>query len=639
MSRIARLSNDLANQIAAGEVVERPASIAKELIENALDAGATRIDAAIELGGLGLVEVADNGVGMDPADARLALERHATSKIRAVEDLANIGTFGFRGEALPSIASVSKLTLLTRDASSDFATAVNVNGGGEHVVEAGSRAVGTTVSVRALFWNVPARRKFLKSISAEAAAVGEVVLVAALARPDVAFHFLRDGKTARKHMHVASFGERVHDVLADDTLAAVESKAGALTMRGWLSAPERARAGATGLYCFVNGRPVRDRHLTRAIQQAYGSVLEPGRYPTGAFFLELPPEHVDVNVHPQKAEVRFADGRAVYESVARALHLPLAGAFNLPVGGPLFRRGPMRPESANVPATLQAPRDAWAFDAPTATQLAEQGPDPWGMHTPLPLTPSAETVDAEVLARGTLLSPVEAPEDEETAPGTVRTVPPPATSEVETPAVAVHGALFAEEKGFYASLRYVGQVRRMFLLCEGMDGLYVIDQHAAAERVTFDRLRKSYAKGSVSMQPLLIPAVFRATPAEVAAAEQIEAAGLSIGLELGPHGTGSIAVRSVPAMLSRTNPEVLARDLVAEFMLEAQRPFADRVDMVFATMACHGSLRGGDHVTEGEARALLDALDGIDFGNHCPHGRPVVTRLSFSELERRVGRP
>jgi DNA mismatch repair protein MutL len=642
VSRIERLPSDLANQIAAGEVVERPASIAKELIENALDAGATRVDVTIELGGLGLVEVADNGFGMDAADARLALERHATSKIRAVEDLAHIGTFGFRGEALPSIASVSKLTLLTRDAASDAASSVVVNGGGEPVVEAGSRAVGTTVSVRALFWNVPARRKFLKSISAEAAAVGEVVLVAALARPDVAFHFLRDGKTARKHMQVASLGERVRDVLADDTLAPVEAKAGALTMRGWLSAPERARAGATGLFCFVNGRPVRDRHLTRAIQQAYGSVLEPGRYPTGAFFLELPPEHVDVNVHPQKAEVRFADGRSVYESVARALHLPLAGAFNLPVGGPLFRRGPARPDSSNAPSTLQAPRDAWSFDPPKAAQLAETGPDPWGMHTPLPITSSAETLDADELARGTLLSPLDprADEDIEPAPGTVRTVPPPpATGEVPTPAVAVHGTLFDEEKGFYASLRYVGQVRRMFLLCEGTDGLYVLDQHAAAERVTFDRLRKAYAKGSVAMQPLLIPAVFRATPAEVAAAEQIEESALPIGLELGPHGTASIAVRSVPAMLTRTNPEVLARDLLAEFMLEAQRPFADRVDMVFATMACHGSLRGGDHVTEGEARALLDSLDGIDFGGHCPHGRPVVTRLSFSELERRVGRP
>ncbi len=641
MSRIERLPNDLANQIAAGEVVERPASIAKELIENALDAGATRIDVAIELGGLGLVEVADNGCGMDPADARLALERHATSKIRAVEDLARIGTFGFRGEALPSIASVSKLVLLTRDAASDAATSVTVNGGGDHLVDAGARAVGTTVSVRALFWNVPARRKFLKSISAEAAAVGEVVLVAALARPDVAFHFLRDGKTARKHMQVATLGERVHDVLADDTLAPIEAAAGALRMRAWLSAPERARAGATGLFCFVNRRPVRDRHLTRAIQQAYGSVLEPGRYPTGAFFLELPPDQVDVNVHPQKAEVRFADGRAVYESVARALHLPLAGAFNLPVGGPLFRRGPARPDSSSVPATLQATREAWAFDPPKVTQLAETGPDAWGMNTPLPLTPSAETIDADALARGTLLSPIDELRDEEIEPppGTVRTVPPPPASDVATPAVHVHGALFDESKGFYASLRYVGQVRRMFLLCEGEDGLYVLDQHAAAERVTFDRLRKAYAKGSVAMQPLLIPAVFRATPAEVAAAEQIEEAALPLGLELGPHGTAAIAVRSVPAMLTRTNPEVLARDLLAEFTLEAQRPFADRVDMVFATMACHGSLRGGDLVTEGEARALLESLDGIDFGGHCPHGRPVVTRLSFSELERRVGRP
>lgn len=640
MGRIARLPSDLANQIAAGEVVERPASIAKELVENALDAGATRVDIAIELGGLGLVEIADDGSGMGPDDAVLALERHATSKIRHVDDLAHIGTFGFRGEALPSIASVSKLTLLTRDSDHDGATAITVNGGGEPIVEGGSRAIGTTVSVRALFWNVPARRKFLKSVSAEAAAVGEVVLVAALARPDVAFHFLRDGKTARKHMQVATFGERVRDVLADDTLAELNATSGPLRIQAWLSAPERARAGATGLYCFVNGRPVRDRHLTRSIQQAYGSVLEPGRYPTGAFFLTLPPEQVDVNVHPQKAEVRFADGRGVYDAVARALHLPLAGAFNLPVGGPLFRRPPATtPAGLDGPSTLTANRDAWAFDPPRATTLAEPAGDPWGLSGTGPQTASVETLDAAELAG----LPTRGPDDDaiEPAPRTRRTVPPTIDASLDTSkvVVTVHNDLFSEEKGFYASLRYVGQVKRMFLLCEASDGLYILDQHAAAERVTFDRLRKAYGRGEVAMQPLLIPCIVQASPAEVVAAEVLEAEGSRMGLEIGPHGPHAIAVRAVPAMLRRTNPEVLARDLLSEWMLEAQRPFADRLDMVFATMACHGSLRGGDAVTEGEARALLESLDGVDFGGHCPHGRPVVTRMSFSELERRVGRP
>ncbi len=643
MSRIARLSSDVANQIAAGEVVERPASIAKELIENALDAGAKRVDVAVELGGLALVEVADDGTGMDATDAVLALERHATSKLHALGDLAGIVTFGFRGEALPSIASVSKLTLVTRDAASDAALSVELNGGGEPKVEEASRAVGTTVSVRALFWNVPARRKFLKSISAEAAAVGEVVLVAALGRPDVAFHFLRDGKTARKHVTVRSLGERVRDVLGDDTLAPLEAERGALRLRAWLSAPERARSGATGLFCFVNGRPVRDRHLSRAIQQAYGSVLEPGRYPTGALFIEVPTADVDVNVHPQKAEVRFADGRALDEAVARALHLPLAGAFNLPVGGPLFRRGP-GPESlgTRAPATAASPLNSWTFSpepaAPAA--LADAGADPWGLaHT------HEATVDAyrdaqangDDVQRPTLDAADLASAE---APHTARTNPPRASDVRDPPpAVAVHGELFPETKGFYASLRYVGQVRRMFLLCEATDGLYVLDQHAAAERVTFDRLRKAYAARAIPTQRLLLSTVFSATPAEVAAAEVLDESALPLGIELGPHGPAAIAVRAVPAMLARANPEVLARDLLAEWMLEAQRPFADRVDMVFATMACHGSLRAGDTVTDGEARALLDSLDALDFGGHCPHGRPVVTRLSFSELERRVGRP
>jgi len=648
VSRIERLSDDLANQIAAGEVVERPASIAKELVENALDAGASRIDIAIELGGLGLVEVADDGSGMDAADAMLALERHATSKIRSVEDLARIGTFGFRGEALPSIASVSKLTLVTRNATSDAATQVFVNGGGEPATTAAARAVGTTVSVRALFWNVPARRKFLKSVSAESAAVGEVVLVAALARPDVAFHLLRDGKTARKHVQVATFGERVRDVLADDTLAPIEGERGALRMRAWLSAPERARAGATGLFCFVNGRPIRDRHLTRAIQQAYGSVLEPGRYPTGAFFLEVPAGEVDVNVHPQKAEVRFAEGRAVYDAVARALHLPLAGAFNLPIGGPLFRRplssaGIEAAAATDSPSTKEAPRQVWAFDPPvegitSATKPVvgdgAGGADPWGLG-PAGEAREAPTLGADEVAGGMILRD----RDAEFPPDTVPTVPVTFRIDGTSSPAGVRAELFDDAKGFYAQLRYVGQVKRMFLLCEGADGLYVLDQHAAAERVTFDRLRKAYASGIVASQPLLIPSVFPASPAEVAAAEAIEEANLPIGLELGPHGPSAIAVRAVPAMLKRVAPDILARDLLAEYMLEAQRPFADRLDMVFATMACHGSLRGGDAVSEGEARALLDSLDGVDFGGHCPHGRPVVTRLSFSELERRVGRP
>jgi DNA mismatch repair protein MutL len=300
---------------------------------------------------------------------------------------------------------------------------------------------------------------------------------------------------------------------------------------------------------------------------------------------------------------------------------------------------PTAPAGRDGPSTLTANRDAWAFDPPRATTLAEPAGDPWGLSGTGPQTASVETLDAAELAG---LS-TRGPDDDaiEPAPRTRRTVPPTIDASLDTSkvVVTVHNDLFSEEKGFYASLRYVGQVKRMFLLCEASDGLYILDQHAAAERVTFDRLRKAYGRGEVAMQPLLIPCIVQASPAEVVAAEVLEAEGSRMGLEIGPHGPHAIAVRAVPAMLRRTNPEVLARDLLSEWMLEAQRPFADRLDMVFATMACHGSLRGGDAVTEGEARALLESLDGVDFGGHCPHGRPVVTRMSFSELERRVGRP
>jgi DNA mismatch repair protein MutL len=587
MGRIHRLTDELANQIAAGEVVERPSSVVKELVENALDAGATRVAIDVELGGTTLVRVCDDGDGMSPEDAVLCLERHATSKIARFTDLSDLGTFGFRGEALPSIASVSRLVLITRPRGSDEGVEVRVEGGGAPTVRPIGGAVGTTIEVRELFFNVPARRKFLKATATESAHVSDVLLGMALARHDVTFVLTRDGRPVREHLRVGTRAERARAVLTGETLIACRAERGTIQIEALLAPPERARAGATGLSILVNGRPVRDRQLVRAVSQAYGSVLEGGRYPLGVVWIDLPPAVVDVNVHPQKAEVRFSDARGIFDAVTRELHGSLAHAFGLPALG----------------AHSQAPIGRM----PTTTLRALEAPAREAMGAGVPL--EAPTLFPE----SNLFAPA--------VSGAASTAP----------------ELF-EARGGYGGLRYVGQMRGMFLVCEGDDGLYVLDQHAAAERVTFDRLRKAHATRGVAMQRLLVPEVVELSPSEVAMLEENAEEVSRLGVEVRAVGDGAVAVHGLPDLLVRADPVRLIRDLVAEVSRAAGRPFRGAVDLVLATMACHGSIRAGDAVAPAEVAALLQALDEVDFAGHCPHGRPLVMRMSFSELERRVGR-
>jgi DNA mismatch repair protein MutL len=611
MGVVRLLPDDLANQIAAGEVVERPASVVKELVENALDSGATRVKVELDQGGVAMVRVSDDGAGMDAADATLALERHATSKIASKDDLFHLGTFGFRGEALPSIASVAKLRLLTRARGATEGTEVVVEGGGPAKARPAGAAEGTSVEVRDLFYNVPARRKFLKSTGTEAAHVSEAMLLAALARPDVSFFLVRDGRSVREWLRAPGRRERVAQAIDGERLEPCLGERGPMRLEAHLAPPERARAGTVGLHLLVNGRPVRDRALARAVAQAYGSVLEPGRYPVGVVYLEVPRDQVDVNVHPQKAEVRFAEGRALYDAVTRELHAALSRAFNLPAlgtGRPWMRAAPPStgepittryiPEPAGDPWDLAAGEDATGGAA--AGAAASAGAEP------------------ETLAERTTLESLQDA--------------PLARREGEGEPVLFEGA------GFYASLEFLAQVRATFLVCGGSDGLYVLDQHAAAERVTFHRLRKAYQARSMSTQRLLIPDVVELLPAEVATLEEHAQAVEALGVELRSVGPSAVAVHAVPTLLARARPERILRDLVAELGRAARRPFGDAADLVLATMACHGSIRAGDAVTREEAIALLGALDEIDFAGHCPHGRPVVTRIGYDELERRVGR-
>jgi DNA mismatch repair protein MutL len=596
MAKIVVLSNELSSQIAAGEVVERPASAVKEIIENAVDAGATRCDVEIEGGGITLLRVSDDGCGMTEEDARLCVQRHATSKLRTLDDLRHVRSFGFRGEALPSIASVSRFLLSTRSAEQDAGTEVVIEGSATATVRPVGVAVGTTVEVRDLFFNVPARRKFLRSAATESGHVADVVEAAALASPDVTFTLKRDGRRTHELLRATSREERVRQVTQGEALAPCRGERGPLRVEAFLSRPERARTGAGGLTLLVNQRVVRDRALALTVAHAYGSVLERGRYPRGVIYLELPPDLVDVNVHPQKAEVRFADPRALSDALYGVLSRALASAFSLPVkSSPAW----------SPPAAPAAPRPE-----PQA-KLASVEPDPWGL-APAP-----------------------------TPPPTAAATPYAAVARPE-PLIAVRdsaGSPLQPNPGVrWSDLRFVAQVRQTYLVCESENGLYVLDQHAASERVNFDRLIRAYRARNVPSQSMLFPVLLEVSAAE---ADLVEAYGgeiAELGLDVRVRSTDQLSIHAVPNLLRNESPERLVRDLLTELSRSGGRGFSAAVDQALATMACHGSLRAGDQLSATEAAALLVALDQAEFAGHCPHGRPVVAFTSWAELERKVGR-
>ncbi|UJR79398.1 DNA mismatch repair endonuclease MutL [Sandaracinus amylolyticus] len=585
------LPDDLADQIAAGEVVERPASVVKELVENAIDAGARTIKVEIEGGGIALVRVSDDGHGMREDDARLAVRRHATSKIAAREDLERIATLGFRGEALPSIASVSRFSLTSRTRDAVAGTEVRIEGGTEPEVREIGCAPGTTVTVRDLFFNVPARRKFLKAVGTESAHVREALVRAALADASLRLTLVRDGRVALELLPTSELGKRASLLFPEESLARIEGVRDAIEIEAFLSAPERARNGAAQLHLYVNGRPVRDRALARAVAFAYGSVLPAGRYPVGVVYVRIAPERVDVNVHPQKAEVRFDDARAVLDAITRVL---AQGLGTSPFRGPSSRGADFWAQRLGV--------------GPKEESAAES--DPWGLAAPeAPAPPPPPSTPLPYSALGALTSR------------------------------ASEGPSLLPKPGFFGALRVVGQVARTYVVCEAHDGLYVLDQHAADERVRFDRLRAQHESREIAMQRLLIPERVEVAPSEATLVEERAETLLALGLEVARIGDTTLAVHAVPALVKRAAPERLVRDVLAQLAMSGERAFGDAIDTAIATMACHGAIRAGDTLSPRECEELLRALDRVgDFARHCPHGRPVAYEISFLELARRVGR-
>jgi DNA mismatch repair protein MutL len=597
MPRIQVLPPGLVNQIAAGEVVERPASVAKELVENALDAGATSVAVDVEDGGLSLVRVADDGCGMERDDALLALERHATSKLRDAAGLAAIATMGFRGEALPAIASVARFRLDTAAAEDGAGTRIEIEGGARSGAAPIARPRGTTIEVRDLFFNTPARRKFMRASATEAGHVTEAIVRLALGRPDVGFTLRSGGRLVLGARAGADPADRAAQALGRDAhrhLVPVDATRGAVRVRGLVCSPDHSEATSRALYLFVNGRYVRDRGAAHAVLRAFAGTLPAGRHPAGILFVDLPLERVDVNVHPQKLEVRFAEAREVYDALFHA------------VAGTLRTAPWLRVHAAPVPgADLPAPTAPVAAEE-TAAVLA------WARaaHAPEGSGASARLPYPGALASGTFAFPVAAEDG----------APRPA--------------------GYFASLRYIGQHGRTYLLCEAPGGtLVVIDQHASHERLLFHRLREAFRARHLAVQPFLLPQVLTLPPAVARTLEASAAELARLGLDVDPFGGESFAVKGVPAVLAGVDVEALLLDLAGQLELVGRgNAVDDALHDLLATMACHAAVRANQDVGPEEARALLDGLDAIDFKARCPHGRPVVFELPRAELERRVGR-
>jgi DNA mismatch repair protein MutL len=569
--KIEILSDEMASRIAAGEVIERPASVVKELIENSLDAGATEISLTIEKSGTSLVQITDNGEGIAADDLPLAVERHSTSKLKADSDLFRIATLGFRGEALPSIGSVSKMEIVSRPLRSDVAHRLVVEGGKKQKPSPTPAPAGTTVAIRDLFFNTPARRKFLKSPATELSHICDVFNRLALAYPAVHFRLTHDLRIVADYVGTNEPKDRLQQVfgraIAQD-LVPFSANSGALAIKGYLSSAPGSFPNARYLLTFVNRRYVRDKILNHAVLHGYETLLMKGQYPAVVLFLAIPYEEVDVNVHPAKYEVRFRGQSEVHDAVAQTI------------------RQALRLEAKEPSAKI--------YDRPwqPVTRVMEY---------PLPYH-KEQARDGGEVAR------LESCADTESA---------------------------VAQEGFFSSMTIVGQIFDCYLICSSSRGLALIDQHAAHERVAFEKLRRQLDSGEVQKQHLLVPQTFEVSPGEALLLEQKMAALDRSGFTLEAFGPNSYAITTVPALLPEGDYREVVRRMVAE-LAEVEKSDAARqhLEERLATIACHSVIRASRRLEMSEIRALLQDLDRIDFATQCPHGRPVLIEFSRADLEK-----
>lgn len=642
MSRIAALPDHLVNQIAAGEVVERPANALKEIVENSIDAGATAIEVELAGGGIRLIRVSDNGGGIHPDDIELALHRHATSKIKTLNDLEHVASMGFRGEGLASIASVSRLTLTSRQDGSAHATQVKAEDGKLSSPTAAAHPVGTTIEAAELFFNTPARRKFLKSENTEYAHCATMLERLALAHPHIAFSLKRDGKQVFK-FPAQSLHERIAAIVGEDFQAAsleIDSGNGALRLYGAIAKPTFAKGKTDKQYCFVNHRFVRDKVMLHAVKQAYRDVLHNALTPAFVLFLDLPPEAVDVNVHPTKTEIRFRDSQQVHQLVFHTLNKALADTradLTESVGNAgevLHEITGIRPAAtssenifAATPNThVSEPRSAFGSDktAPMPYQAARA---PQQRSLSLRESRAALNTYAELFKNTAAdeadieLAQFEQARFGSTSPTSSEN---PARSFSDDPKPELPPLGFA-----------IAQLLGIYILAQAEDSLLLIDMHAAAERVNYEKMkRQRQENGNLQSQRLLIPVTFAASHEECAALADHADALAGFGLELSDMGGNTIAVRAVPAMLGKADVVSLAKDVLGELaQVGSSQTIEEHENHILATMSCHGSVRAGRQLTLPEMNALLRDMENTPRSNQCNHGRPTWVKLTLKELD------
>ena len=601
---IRELPDELISQIAAGEVVERPASVVRELVDNALDAGAAQVVVRLIEGGVRLISVEDDGIGLQTADMPLALRRHATSKISTLHDLESVATMGFRGEALAAIAAVSELSLTSRTTEQDHAMHLDARSG---ELRPAARSVGTTVEVKELFFSTPARRKFLKSTATELAHCLESLRRHALARPDVGFALWHDGKLVvqwRAQSHDNALDARLADVLGEEfvkTSVAVDHVHAGLRVLGRAGLPDAARSRADHQFAYVNGRYVRDRVLGHAARSAYEDVLHGQRQPVYALYLDIDPARVDVNVHPTKIEVRFRDSREAHQAVQHALTQALSVSR---AGQAMSTSSALASHTGSIPGPhgehAQAISALQNFGSQTATTTFSQSALPWS-------PPQAGHVvnDLAQLWQPTALH-TQSPNAEFT--------PLP--------------------EGEWPLGKALAQLQGVYILAENAQGLVVVDMHAAHERIVYERLKTQLAQHQLQSQALLIPASFAATPQEMATVESHAATLAALGLEIEALGAQSLVVRQVPATLAQGDAVALARNVLGELAQHDAHDVLQRAkDDVLAAMACHGAVRANRMLTLQEMNALLRQMEVTERADQCNHGRPTWRQLGMRDLD------
>ncbi|WP_372986191.1 DNA mismatch repair endonuclease MutL [Marinobacter sp.] len=630
MPHIHLLSPRLANQIAAGEVVERPASVVKELVENALDAGASRVDIEIEQGGVKLIRVRDDGSGIEEDDLPLALSRHATSKITSLDDLEAVASLGFRGEALASISSVSRLTLTSRTENQEAASRVEVEGREMDArISPAAHPVGTTVEVRDLFFNTPARRKFLRTEKTEFNHVDECIRRQALSRFDTGFTLRHNQRVVQSLRPAESALDRERRIGAlcgqqfIDNAVVIDAEATGLRLWGWVALPTFSRSQADLQYFFVNGRVIRDKLVAHAVRQAYRDVLYNNRHPAFVLYLEVDPATVDVNVHPTKHEVRFRDGRLVHDFIFRTLHRALADVrpddhLRGAVAQSFGREASAQPAGLENSGTMN-PQQGWSY--PPRENAGHGAAPPSGFGGNRPPEPQQEWRASDQMAFYQSLN-AGGGVTAESSPGSAGLAQvqatPPADSEEEPP------------------LGYaIAQLHGIYILAQSRAGLIVVDMHAAHERITYERMKRALAEQDLKSQPLLVPVSMAVSQKEAALTETHGEGLQQLGLQIERIGPETLAVRQVPALLRGADAEQLVRDVLADLIEHGQ---SDRVEAVthelLGTMACHGSVRANRQLTIPEMNSLLRDMEATERSGQCNHGRPTWTLVTLSELDK-----